>query len=57
MICYKGKTWCIQSLNGICKNELCNRFYTKEESDYNKNQLPLSIADMKTDECGFKYET
>lgn len=53
MISYKGRTWCIHSLNDVCQNTECYRFYTKEEQDYNKNDLPLSVADCKTEECRF----
>lgn len=54
MICYKDRSWCVHSINTLCNNTSCSRFYTKEERQYNNNELPLSIADFKTDNCGYE---
>jgi len=52
MICYKDMTWCSQK----CANENCFRNYTKKEQEINENgvDLPLSVGNMKTRDCGFK---
>ena len=49
MITYKDRAWCSQK----CGNESCYRNYTPEEQEKNVNDLPLCIADMKTDDCGY----
>lgn len=53
MLCYKDRSWCIHSLNTGCMNEACSRFYTEEEKQYNKDDMPLSIADFHSENCGF----
>ena len=52
MITYKDQCWCTQD----CGNLKCIRNYTDEQHDRNVNgpDLPLSLADMKTDDCGYE---
>lgn len=56
MICYKDRSWCVHSVNTLCSNTKCARYYTEEERQYNRDNMPLSMADFKTETCGFKNE-
>ena len=51
MITYKDMCWCAQD----CGNLDCFRNYTPEERQRNDEgvDLPLDMADFKSDECGF----
>ena len=61
MICFRDRSWCVQSLNGVCKNTTCLRFFTKEDREHaiewwGDEEFPLAIADFKTDSCGWNKE-
>lgn len=49
MICYRDMTFCCRN----CGNELCPRNYTHEEAKLNTRNWPVSVADLRTDDCGY----
>ena len=56
MLCYKDRSWCRYSYQ--CANEDCGRNYTDAEREHNIKSvdLPVSMGDFKTDDCGFKQK-
>ena len=49
MIVYKDKTFC--AMFGVCANTKCHHWLNYEE--YEKQDLPVSLDDLKSDTCGF----
>jgi hypothetical protein len=49
MITYKDRTYC--SSWGHCANSDCDRWISIEEID--SATLPIALADLKTDDCGY----
>jgi len=52
MICYMDRSWCSESSQ--CGNTSCSRNYTEEDRRRNENgvDLPISVGNFKTKECG-----
>ena len=50
MITYKDRTFCASF--GICANAECHHWLDIKEAE--KQDLPVSMAELKSDTCGFK---
>ena len=50
MIVYKDRAFCASF--GICANTKCDRWLDIKESE--KQDLPVSIAEFKSETCGYK---
>ena len=55
MLCYMDQGWCVHSeaLEGTCVNDVCFRNYTIAKDAHNTLDLPLSMSDFKTEDCGY----
>jgi len=49
MMCYKDKTFCCWAT--VCANSKCPRWFDMGQAQ--KQDLPVSVADFKTDTCGY----
>ena len=59
MLCFRDRSWCVQSLNEICSSSSCTRFFTQEDREqaiiwWGGEDFPLSIGDFKTKDCGYE---
>ena len=50
MIVYKDRTFCASF--GICSNAKCHHWLDIKEAE--KQALPVSMAELKSDTCGYK---
>jgi hypothetical protein len=53
MLCYKDKTFCSRSIDD-CVNTSCPDYFHMGEPI---GDLPVSLADLKSDNCGFVEES
>ena len=58
MISYKGKAFCTESMEGLCKNKDCYRYFSDQDHVdaikwWGDNKYPISYANFRTGKCGF----
>lgn len=55
MIHYQDRTFCARSAAGDCVNQECSRAISQKDlQEAERMELPLSVTDFKTEDCGYR---